>query len=185
MRDNAVAFSRTHSREFSGLQSLALMLLCLYLMIVSQIGCVVPPPLELEQADAPPNSPPVILGTTDDITLGFPGPIIIDSTIETPITLRVSDNDFQDTVYLNFYVDYGAPSPTPSIITCAGAPGAIERLVDCSSLGLLCLQISDNNFHTVELMASDRPLLFSGEPVFRAVPSDAQISFRSWQMQCI
>lgn len=145
-------------------------------------GCFLPPSLEPEtEADAAPNSIPVIIDSTFQAT----GPLTIRKDVQEPVTLTVRDLDTSDTVYVYFYVDYGLPETGPPLNGCAGAGGNVDRTLSCE-LNSLCnrIPLPDTQVHFLEALVADRERLLAGEPRNRAFPEGTGISYRAWLMSC-
>jgi hypothetical protein len=144
-------------------------------------GCFLPPSLEPEtEADAAPNSIPVIIDST------FPAvQVAIRKDGQDPLTLTVRDLDVSDTVYVYFYVDYSVPEAGPPLSECTGAGGQHDRVLTCE-INSLCYRIPlpDNQVHFLEAVVADRERLLMGEPRNRAFPEGTGISYRAWLMRC-
>lgn len=146
-------------------------------------GCVIPPPLERENLDASVNSIPVI--TRVDPNFPSPGPIAIHRQEQEPISLTVRDNDLNDTVWVYLFVDYNYPSPVPHLNSCQSSVSELDRNLTCP-LNALCAfeEGPPDQLHYLEAMVTDRALLPEGEPLYRALPPDTGVSYRSWLMTC-
>ncbi len=160
-------------------------------------GCVLPPDLESEGADAGPSAPPVILSASPG-DFAFPGPITIDrEQVNLILTLTVEDNDLGDSLYAKFYRDYNrmpVNQPTPALVDCAepGPSTSRSRTIDCR-INPLCNGAPDNDaLHVVEVMISDQPFIADSDPeafgqdTYRAVANKdrAGYSLRAWTMRC-
>lgn len=149
---------------------------------LSSSGCFLPPSLEPEtEADAGPNSIPVIIDTTftsNQVAIHKEGE-------DPPLTLTVRDLDAGDTVYVYFYVDYGLPETGPPLSECTGAGGQHDRVLTCA-IDSLCYRIPlpDNQVHFLEAVVADRERLLMGEPRNRAFPEGTGVSYRAWLMRC-
>ncbi|WP_152629713.1 hypothetical protein [Haliangium ochraceum] len=145
-------------------------------------GCFLPPSLSPEgEADAAPNSVPVILETT------FPsGSVLaIRKDEQEPVTITVRDLDLSDDVFVYFYVDYGQPENGPPLNECTGPAGQVDRTLNCD-INSLCFSIPlpDTGQHFLEAVVTDQARLRSGSPSNRAFPEGTGISQRAWLMTC-
>lgn len=160
-----------------------------------QVACLIPPDLEPASQDAGGGSPPVIL-SAQPVEFAFPGPIVLEPGVEKFMTLEVSDADVDDTLFVQFYVDYNrAPNnePTPAYASCQTAPtGMATRLIPCNTQ-FLCNPIGDDtNAHVLEAMVADRSFILDsdpqafGQPPYRALaePEKASFNISSWVMSC-
>lgn len=156
-----------------------------FIVLAMLAGCVVPPPLErASDVDAAINSIPVI--TALDPSFPAPGPIQIKRQEQETMTLVVHDADLMDTVWIYFFVDYNYPNPVPPLNSCQSSVSELERTLICP-LNALCAfaQGPPDQIHVLEAMITDREILTEGEPIYRALPDGAGVSFRSWLMNCI
>lgn len=159
-------------------------------------GCVLPPDLEPEGADAGPSSPPVIMSALPP-DFAFPGPIVVDpDQLDLFITLTVEDNDLGDSLYARLYRDYvPVTQPTPALVDCTqpGPSTSRSRTLRCS-FNPLCNGVPDDGatLHVVEVMVSDQEFIGDsepeafGQPTYRAVANreTAGSSIRAWNMRC-
>ena len=159
------------------------------IMLCSAVGgCFLPPPLEIGDPDAGPNSPPIFVSASPAPEFSFPGPMILMRPDERRVSLTLKDNDKDDTLYVRLYVDYNPAAPSPPWAECIAPPpddGSAVRVVECA-VSTLCNPIAtnDTSFHTLQGMVADRPYRPEGEPAFRALPADAESTLRSWRMSC-
>lgn len=162
------------------------MLLCLSM---SMLGCF-PPTLELEPP-VDPNSPPVTLsvrGPTGD-ELPWPGPVTL-ARGATTATLVVRDVDLTDSLYVQFFVDYGLPDPVPTRTPgCRLGPVAVgsnpNRTITCDIRGV-CLPGDIGVARTLLIDAYDRePELGSDGDLFRAVPEPGYRYEKVYDLLCV
>lgn len=163
-----------------------IVMLALALGCVGGASCVIPPALDPEQdVDAAVNSIPVIVKL--DSNFPSPGPIPIKKPgtgeEQEPMTITVRDLDVQDTVWIYIYVDYNYPNPLPHLSSCQSSVSQFDRDLTCP-LNTLCAFADQRALHFLEAMVTDRELLPQGEPLFRALPPNAGVSYRSWLMVC-
>lgn len=158
--------------------------------LVSASACVIPVPLERENADAGPTSPPVILSASPT-ELSFPGPVELQQGDQRRLGLTIRDQDREDTLYIKIFVDYALPDQDKERTDCVVPPSDSElRAADCSVQSICNDALADGELHLMEAMVSDREFLpdndprTAGQPPFRAVPEDAAFSFRSWMLRC-
>lgn len=146
-------------------------------------ACPIPPPLEREDLDASVNSIPVI--TRLDPNFPSPGPIAINRQETEPMSLTVRDTDLDDTVWVYFYVDYNYPTPVPDLNHCRSSVNELDRNLTCPLNALCAFETGPpDQIHFLEAMVTDRELLSEGEPLYRALPPGAGVSYRSWLMTC-
>ncbi len=173
-------------RLFRKLRLLARGMLSIFSMC-STLGCVLPPPLEIIEADASLNAPPIALSASP-AEFDFPGTIALTRPEERRLSLTISDNDIEDTLYMRFFVDYetNGAGPSPAYAVCIASPsGTAIRIADCP-MSSICNAVNpnDNTTHVLELMIADREFLAEGDPPFRSLPPNAAWSMRSWTMTC-
>jgi hypothetical protein len=150
------------------------------------VACVVPPPLKLDTADAGANSPPALTSVrgTDGTELAYPGGTVAFERGKGSMSLTLVDADLGDTLYVQVFVDYGRPDPTPPRATCKAAPGtASERSTICD-LGGLCQTADVGVERSMVVEVYDRAVLDTGTPQFRALPSGGLASSRQYFLQC-
>ena len=150
-------------------------------------GCV-PVPLGLDEADAAPNSPPILVSVTDEIGADLPSFKMVtlrraDATQKMIFT--VADNDAADAVHVNYYVDYNFATATPRVGGCVAPPsvGGSERSVECATAPV-CTQIADDEIHYLEAIVADREL-DDADPSFRGLVAGGLSTIgRWWQVTC-
>jgi hypothetical protein len=160
-------------------------------LALSLVACVYPAPLELDTPDGGPSSVPLIISASPS-EFAFPGAITLDRGDQRRLFLSLNDNDLEDTLHVRLYVDYGRPNENSQSGECAAAAaGEKTRVADCS-ISSLCTAIDpgDTSQHVLEALVADREFLLEsnpladGQPAFRALPSNAAFSIRSWLMEC-
>ena len=159
-------------------------------------ACLIPPDLEPASQDAGSGSPPVIL-SAQPIEFAFPGPIVLEVGDTRQLSLEITDADVEDTLFVQFYVDYNrlpTDEPTPAYAACQAAPnGSSIRLLACPTQAL-CNSIGDDpsNDHVLEAMVADRAFILDSDPQafgqqpYRALaePKEASFTISSWVMKC-
>lgn len=154
-------------------------------VLAALAGCVIPPPLEREEErDAAVNSIPVVVGL--DPSYPSPGPIAITRQHQETMSLTVRDNDLGDTLWIYFFVDYNYPDPVPHLNSCQISVNELDRTLTCPLNALCAFEDGPpDQIHFLEAMVTDRALLPEGEPIYRALPPGAGVSYRAWLMTCI
>lgn len=155
-------------------------------------GCVIPPPLQLDEPDAGVNATPVIVSAGPAPDFSFPGPIVVEHSDTRRVTLTISDTDLNDTMYVRIYRNYGDPDPSNFVSSCTIPPsGEKTRSGECSASSFCNgLEPTDQGDKTLEAMVADRAFLEEsdpageGQPAFRRLPAGAQSSIRAWVMTC-
>lgn len=159
------------------------------LVTVLGAGCVFPPSLELEDAGVDINAAPVIVDVRDEAgnTFERPGPreIVVG---QGRLTLTLSDPDLDDTLSVQYFLDYGLPDPTPARIKCDAAPGAeptLERQINCSLVGV-CTSTALGPDHIFEIEVFDRPpIVDDNTRLFRKLDPPGQSSTWWWKVTCV
>ena len=148
-------------------------------------GCVIPPSLSTNQADAGVNAPPAILSASSDLVqLVEPGPVSFAQNTTSDLVVTLRDPDLTDTLYVRVYVDYNHPDPTPPRAQCVAAPDkSPDRTATCSLAGL-CLSTDVGATHGMTIVVFDREPLDSGTPLFQAMPPDGLSTDRFYYLQC-
>lgn len=154
-------------------------------------GCVIPPPLELDEGDAGVSSPPVITSSGPAPDFAAPGPLVLDPGDERRLSLTIEDNDIGDAITVRFFVDYGLPDPTPPVAQCQfEESGERARFGDCPTSQFCPPSTGEPTEHFLEAMVADREFLADndpageGQPPWRELPESAGRSFRAWRMIC-
>lgn len=155
-------------------------------------GCVIPPPLDLEQSDSGINASPVILSSGPAPEFSFPGRLIVEHNDTRRLTLTLSDADVNDTLHVRIYRDYGIPEQTNFVGSCTFPPsGNATRVGECGTQSFCTgLEPTDQSDKFLEAMVADRTFLDEsdpageGQPAYRRLPAGAAFSFRSWVMRC-
>jgi hypothetical protein len=164
-------------------------------LAVLPAGCVVPVPLELDQPDAAPNAPPIIL-SVKDMSLNevlSPGPLQLHTVDETgQFFFTLSDNDSGDQLEVHLYADYNRVDTTGLVhqnnflSVCLAPPGDVRTTI--CGLSNICAGLAGNGFtnpHFLEAVVSDRPIDFDASPPFRAIPAPGLSTSRAWFLDCI
>jgi len=133
------------------------------LLAVLGAACVVPPPLEVDNADAAPNSPPVITQARDAAanSLRPPATLTVNVASQPAADIEVSlyDPDATDDLTLELFVDYDPVQPLAARLKC-GAPatdtGARSRTTTCTTNGLCVTDDLTTNPHRLEIEVYDR-----------------------------
>lgn len=153
------------------------------------LGCF-PPSLELEPETAP-NSPPVLLsvrGPTGE-ELPWPGPVTLVRGTGNA-TLIVRDNDLGDSLYAQFFVDYGMPDPQPTRTpSCRVGPVNTgtdpDRTILCDIRGV-CLPADVGATRTLLVDVYDRePDVGMGAELFRDVPAPGYRYEKTYSLLCV
>lgn len=152
-------------------------------------GCVIPPPLSLDEPDAGENHPPVIRVVRDGagLELARPGPLTF-QVGSGELRITAVDTDLGDALFVRMYVDYGLADVTPFRVQCEAAPGAAptsERTITCPLLGLCTDGLIDGTEHVFELDLLDRlPITTAARP-FRDVTVPGEIATFWWRLNCV
>ncbi len=161
----------------------------LIVWFIPMLGCI-PPTLELEQP-VEPNSPPVTLsvrGPTGD-ELPWPGPVTLVRGTGTA-TLVVRDLDLADSLYVQFFVDYGMPDPQPTRTpSCRVGPviggDSPDRTISCDIRGV-CLPGDVGISRTLLVDAYDRePQLGTDSDLFRTVTEPGYRYEKVYDLLCV
>jgi hypothetical protein len=158
--------------------------------LVSMLAsCVFPPPLELDSPDAAPNSPPTLIEVRDNAAnvVPLPGPLVVQADDPRQLTFTLSDNDRGDLLFVNLYVDYNFPNPSPALDSCV-APVPVtgmQRGATCNALSRLCPADIDTSIqHLMTALISDRALDPAGEPIYQAVTAPGYGMPYTWVLTC-
>jgi len=162
-------------------------------VLMMSVSCILPPELEVGGFDAGRSSPPVVVDA-EPVQLKFPGPIMLEREDQRTLVLEIEDNDIEDTVYVQLYVDYSEDRAQPAHASCqASVTGTKTRRANCR-VANICNAVDDldTSTHVLEAMVSDREFITDSNPAaegqkpFRAVAnaSEAGISYRTWLFIC-
>jgi hypothetical protein len=122
-------------------------------------GCVIPPPLTIEQ-DGGVNAPPAITSVLDTSGTARRPPdtmtLEIAPTTTPELTVTIEEIDKSDDLTVQLFVDYNTVDPKPAAVHC-GAPADPSpiRVAHCTT-SQLCPIGSDTMGHTLEIEAYDR-----------------------------
>lgn len=151
-------------------------------------GCVVPPPLEIEDQDAEANTPPIITEVRDatQTPLVHGQVVTVDRATPSTIELTLFDRNVDQTLFVQVFVDYDTTSGTsPPRAQCPGPAGvpppatpSDTRTVTCPTAGLC--DSADPTPRKLELEVYD------AEPVGQAPYRTAPGGFKStWTFQLV
>jgi len=126
-------------------------------------GCVVPPPLSV-QADAGPDSPPIIEDLRDPSLNSHrpPDTLIVNTAIAqgASFDLTAYDTDLSDDLTLKWFIAYDPTSPSPARVTCTTTPVTgmpTDRTATCPEMGL-CGNSDLGLTQRLEIDVYDRPV---------------------------
>ncbi|MCA9673793.1 MAG: hypothetical protein H6708_26375 [Kofleriaceae bacterium] len=153
------------------------------------VACVVPPPLSLDQPDAGPNAPPIIVAASDTAAqpLRPPGTVtvnVLDTTGE--LSFQLYDVDVADTLYVRLYVDYDPAAPLGARSECHAEPSVEQsttRTAACRSAPL-CLESDVGSTHRLEADVSDRDVV-EGSVSHRDVEPPGLVSTWTLDLVCV
>jgi hypothetical protein len=154
--------------------------------MLTMVGCVIPPSLQVDNQDAGFNSPPAILSVTSDLqALPEPGPVLFDrGATAGNLSLSLIDTDLQDTLYVRIFVDYNLPDRLPPRAQCMVSPNMNPmRTVTCG-LQSLCALGDLGVQRSMSIVVFDRLPLESGDPPFQEMPSGGLSTSRFYFLKC-
>jgi hypothetical protein len=158
-------------------------LLCM--LIVTLVGCVIPPSLRVDEET---NSPPVIMSVSGDRSaLAEPGPVVLEAGITSSnLVITLLDTDVRDDLFVRMFVDYNAPNKLPARVACAVPHNddnpQTKRAVTCNLSGL-CLTSDIGTQRNLMVFVFDRqPSDFGSDP--QAVPDPGLSSYRFYFLRC-
>lgn len=150
-------------------------------------GCVLPPSLSSNQADAGENSPPAILSASSDLVqLVEPGPVSFAIGTSSTLNVALRDADVTDTLYVRIFVDYNHPDQTPPRVPKCIAPptGKPDRTAICPLSGL-CETGDATLTRGMTIVVFDREPLDDGTlPLYQAMPTGGLSTDRFYYLQC-
>ena len=147
-------------------------------------GCVIPPSLSVDTADAGLNSPPSIVSVrADGVELPEYSTVNFEKGIGT-LNLTVYDTDLDDTLYPKVFVDYTFDGPTPPRSNCNAASGNTVMRSSTCDLGGLCQDTDIGQQRTMQVLVFDRQVLDVGTPIFQAMPPGGLSTSRTFTLIC-
>jgi hypothetical protein len=148
-------------------------------------GCVIPPSLSSNTADAGANSPPMIVDVKSQSPLQEGSKVTFDVTNPDPITIDLLDTDVSDTLYVRIFVDYNNPAQPPPRVTCAatGASKTPQRTVVCQ-IGGLCETPDVGKTLGMSIVVFDREPIDGVMPYYQAMPADGLSTDRFYYLSC-
>ena len=124
-------------------------------------ACVVPPPLEVDTADAAPNSPPNIMQVRDSAANSLRPPATLTVNTAGPATdvdLTLYDPDADDDLTVQLFVNYNPLAPLDARAECPVPPaadGSRTRSTRCTTAGL-CTDVPTGTPQRLEIEVYDR-----------------------------
>src|SRR5262245_919594 len=82
------------------------LLLVISMSCAATSGCILPPPLELDDPDAGLSSPPLITDNVTPVEFLFPGPLTLTPGDTRAFGFTLLDNDIDDVLFVRMFVDY-------------------------------------------------------------------------------
>lgn len=167
---------------------------CLVVPVVAaavvSVGCVIPPPLDVELLDAGVNSAPAIVNVTDATaqSLRPPATLTINraNTNPAPITVTTYDTDLGDQLELRFYVDYDEeqlPARLPCPVPAAAGESPMRTAICAGTNGLCTDEDVDGESHRLEIELYDRPPPETFP--FRVLDTTSDALFSTWTLDLI
>lgn len=146
-------------------------------------GCVIPPSLSVDTADAGLNSPPAIVSArADGVELPEYSRVIFEKGTGT-LNLTVYDTDLDDTLYVKIFVDYTIDDPKPARSGCQTSSRTVSRSASCDLAGL-CQDADIGQERTMQVLVFDRQVLDVGSPTFQAMPPGGLSTSRTFTLLC-
>ncbi len=156
-------------------------------------GCVIPPSLSVDNADAGVNSPPSIVSArVDSVEITEPGPVTNGLGQSALLGLTLLDTDLNDTLYVRVFVGYKdailgeTTTATPPRSTCvAAAAKTAQRTATCDLTGL-CESQDVGVTRSMTIVVFDRQPMDTGDPQYQAMPagSGGQSTSRFFYLKC-
>lgn len=152
-------------------------------MAVLFTGCVIPPSLSVDTADAGLNSPPAIVSVrADGVELPEYSRVVFEKGSGT-LNLTVYDTDLDDTLYVKIFVDYTIDDPKPARSGCQTSSRTVARSASCDLAGL-CQDADIGQERTMQVLVFDRQVLDVGSPTFQAMPPGGLSTSRTFNLNC-
>ena len=163
------------------------------LPVLTLAGCVIPPSLSVDNADAGVNSPPAIVSARADLVdMTEPGPVTFSLGQSSQLLLTLLDTDLGDTLYVRVFVGYNdsvlgeGANPTPPRSTCStGNTKTAQRSASCDLTGL-CQTQDVGQTRGMTIVVFDRQPMDTGTPLYMAMPLDSggQSTSRFFYLKC-
>jgi hypothetical protein len=132
-------------------------------LLMFVVGCIIPPSLSVDTADAGANSAPAIISVrADGVELPEFSTVNFEQGLGT-LNLVVHDTDLDDTLFCKVFVDYNNPDPTPPRANSQTAGTTVDRTCTLDLAGL-CLTADINQTRLMQVLVFDRMVLDTGEP---------------------
>lgn len=149
-------------------------------------GCVIPPSLSVDTADAGLNSPPSIVSVrADGVELPEWSTVNFEQGSGT-LNLTVYDTDLDDTLYPKVFVGYLRDDPTPPRANCTQAGGHTVTRSSTCDLGALCqaTDVASGQILTMQVIVFDRQIIEGQDPYFQAMPPGGLSTSRTFNLRC-
>lgn len=180
----AMARDRSHlARALHG-EGVRLLACASVAAILMFAGCVIPPSLSVDTADAGANSPPAIVSVrADGVELPEYSIVTFERGVSSQLNLTLYDTDLTDTLYAKVFVEYRSTDPTPARASCQTAGATVQR--SCSpELAGLCQAADVGVQRLMQVLVFDRQVLDVGEPLYQAMAPGGLSTSRTYFLRC-
>jgi len=149
-------------------------------------GCVIPPSLSVDTADAAVNAAPAIISVRADDQELAEGLTLIFDKGEGTLNLTVYDTDVDDTLYCKVFVNYNNPDQTPARGEGQTAGTTVTRSCTIPLAGLCQTADLNNDKTLMQVAVFDRQPLTTGEtPLYQAMPPGGLSASRTFFLNCV
>jgi len=148
-------------------------------------GCVIPPSLQVDTADAGVNSPPSILAVRADNTeLPELKTLVFEQGPNAgTVNLTLYDTDVDDTLFVRVFVDYNNPDPTPPRSGCESGAHTARRSCTAEMNGV-CQTADIGQTRVLQFIVFDQELLDFGLPLYQHMKEGGLQASRTYFLKC-
>jgi hypothetical protein len=147
-------------------------------------GCIIPPSLSVDTADAGANAAPAIISVrADDVELPEFQRVIFERGLGT-LNLTVHDTDLGDKLFCKVFVEYRPDDPTPPRANNETAGSTVARTCTLPLAGL-CQSADIGVERLMQVVVFDRQIIEGVSPLYQAMVADGLKASRTLFVTCV
>jgi len=150
-------------------------------------GCVIPPSLSVDTADAGANSAPAIVSVRADL-VEFPqfSTLVFEKGMGAgQLNVTLHDTDIGDTLFVKIFVNYNRPDPTPARGQCEAGGGRVERTCSANMQSVCTTEdIGANPLPIMQVFVFDAEVEPDIQPPFQGVPPGRLSTSMTFFLRC-
>jgi hypothetical protein len=150
-------------------------------------GCVIPPSLSVDTADAGINSAPAIVSVRADL-VEFPqfATLVFEKGNGAgQLNVTLHDTDLDNTLFVRVFVNYNRPDPTPARAQCEAAGRTVERTCSANMQAVCTTEdIGANPLPIMQVFVFDREPEPDIQPPFQGMPPGGLSTSMTFFLRC-